>query len=99
MGAKLPLPKRIPKPDSKFSELMMVVGFCFYDVHDVVYRGRSMIQFIKYTMPKGWKLVRRSDSNHQVEFMFVDSCGNDCIKIYGVWNSLWGDKLKYELVN
>lgn len=91
MGQPLPLPERIPRPDSKkqMAELEEA-GVILED---------STERYVGYTMPKGWKMVDDSWREDLPQFYIVDDKNMARFSIHGSWKGTYDNALTLTTVD
>jgi len=89
MGQTLPLPERIPKPNTKTLTEMKVCGIIVEDADE---------EYVTYTLPKGWKMVDSSWREDLPDFYIIDSSDMKRFCISGSWKGTYDNKLNIRSV-
>ena len=90
MGQPLPLPDRIPRPDTQLTEKMKEIGFTISDDENE--------RYVRYTMPSGWRLENHSWREDLPEYYFVDEKNIAMISVNGCWKGSYDNKLSIQMI-
>jgi hypothetical protein len=90
MGQPLPLPERIPVPNSKTSQALTDCG--------VVVNGQPNCLYVTYTLPENWKMIDNSDRVDIPVWYIVDANNLARFQIAGAWKGVYDNELSIRIV-
>lgn len=86
MGAKHPLPERVPLPEKEELEHLESLGISFTDLPGVTVKNSDTEQrYVKMILPKGWQFLPTKKDDDKPRYAIVDLDGYIRQSVGGEW--------------
>jgi len=89
MGQPLPLPEKIPQPNEEILTSMKNDGINIL--------GEPQDEFVKYSLPEGWKMRDVSERQDLPNYYIVDENDNAKYSIDGTWKGSFDNYLELKI--
>ena len=92
MGQPLPLPERIPNPMTH--QLVSLNQMGINIIKDLKNDTKTLMPYVKYTLPEGWRMVCESWRQDLPVYYIVDDSDMRRVKVSGCWKGTYDNSLR-----